>query len=241
MKQSEFSLRDVLAELLHRAVWIVLVTAVAAAAVFVTCKLTTVPTYSASVSLFVASRDRTDADGVTYNELSAASRLVDTYVVILRSDTVLDKVAENLNVDLSASQLRNMITASDIDGTEAFRVVVSSPDPTLSVNVANEIASIAPEEIRRVVKAGETVCIDTAKSASRDADNIAANTAIGALVGLLLACAAVIIHFIFDTKIWDETDLERHFDIPVLGVIPTIQTAGSGAASGSTKERTVRP
>lgn len=241
MKQSELNLRDVFAELAHRAVWILLAAVVAASAVFVYSKATTEPTYSAGVSMFVTSKERTGTDGVTYSELYASNMLVDTYIVILRSDTLLSKVAENLDVDLSAGQIRSMMTAEGIDNTETLRVTISSPDPALSVSIANEIARIAPEEIRRVVKAGETVCIDTAKAASRDADGVSTATVIGALVGLLVACAAVVIHFIFDTKIWDETDLERHYDIPVLGVIPPIQTVNTAVGSAKDKGKAVQP
>jgi capsular polysaccharide biosynthesis protein len=209
LKQSEINVRDIFAELLHRSLWIILATIVAAAAVFIYSEATTVQTYSATVSLFVTNTDRSTTNEVTYVELRTSSLLVDTYIVILKSNTVLNKVADNLGVDLSAGAIRGMMTAEAIDDTEAFNVTISCADKELAVNLANEIAKIAPDEIRRVVQAGETVCIDQAETATMDSNGAAAHTVLGGIIGFVVSCIIVILAFTLDTKIWDEADLEK--------------------------------
>ncbi len=61
-------------------------------------------------------------DSITSAELSASQELVNTYLVVLKSDAVLDEVIETLDLDLTAADIRDMLSASSIDGTEAFYV-----------------------------------------------------------------------------------------------------------------------
>jgi capsular polysaccharide biosynthesis protein len=52
----------------------------------------------------------------------------------------------------------------------------------------------------------------------------ARNAIIAALVGGILACAALVIIFIFDDKIKTPDDIDRYLGLGVLGVIPEIDT-----------------
>ena len=46
------------------------------------------------------------------------------------------------------------------------------------------------------------------------------NTVIGLLVGLVLAVIVNLLRELLDTRIKNEEDLSRRYDIPILGVIP---------------------
>ncbi|MEG0321420.1 MAG: hypothetical protein RR606_04445, partial [Oscillospiraceae bacterium] len=57
---------------------------------------------------------------ITSSELSTSQQLVQTYIVILTSNSVLDQVSEKLDRAYTAEELRNMLTASAINNTETF-------------------------------------------------------------------------------------------------------------------------
>ena len=65
------------------------------------------PQYEASATLIVNSReDQAAAQApITNDQLTSATKLVDTYAVILTSDTVLDKTISNLNLNMSYNDL----------------------------------------------------------------------------------------------------------------------------------------
>lgn len=182
------------------------------------------PTYSTSISLCVYnSPDKVSTDQpISQNEISAAQQLVGTYIFAIKSDTVLDKVAQDLNLG-SAGSIRGSITTKQEEGTFAFRVTVSGKDPQRCVDIANAIAKIAPDEMVKVVKAGGVSVIDTAKMpGAPSAPDKKKNTLIGLAVGFVLSFVGFFIYELFDTTITNAKDLEREFELPVLGTVPML-------------------
>ncbi len=181
------------------------------------------PVYSATATLYVSSNSGQAGPVLTESGLRLSQQLVDTYIVILKSDSVLNKVAEQTDLGYTANQLRSMISASSTNGTEAFSVTVTNEDPAAAQKIVNTTIDVAPDEIIRVVKAGSVEVIDRAKlPTAPSSPSIPRNTAIGILLGLVLSVAVIVITTLFDTTIHTENDLEA-FNIPILGVIPNLE------------------
>jgi Capsular polysaccharide biosynthesis protein len=185
------------------------------------------PKYSTTASLYVYN-ETSRTDGITSTDLATSQKLVQTYIVILSSNSVLDKVSEQLGGVYTADQIRKMLSASPIDDTEAFRITITCKNPKDAKEIANTIADVAPTEIIRVVKAGSVEVIDYATlPTEQSSPNVARNTVIGALIGLILAIAVAIITAMFDTVIRSEEDLTAAFSIPVIGIIPNMDDSDS--------------
>ena len=58
--------------------------------------------------------------------------------------------------------------------------------------------------------------------------DVARNTAVGALLGLVIAAMIVILLAMIDTTIRSEEDLIDAFEIPILGVIPKLPEKEEG-------------
>ncbi|NLH00909.1 MAG: hypothetical protein GX488_03220, partial [Clostridiales bacterium] len=75
-----------------RKAWIIALTAVIFGAVsFYATKFIVAPKYSASVRLYVNNKTE-DSGTLTPGDLSAAKSLVDTYITIIESDSVIDEI-----------------------------------------------------------------------------------------------------------------------------------------------------
>ncbi len=204
------------------------------------------PTYTASVKMYVYSNtDRvTTNSSITQNEIIASKELVNTYIYVLQSDTVLEKVSEDLGLT-DVDDVKKMVTASLVEDTQAFQVTVRSKDPNLSAKIANSIAKIAPIEIIRVVKAGGVEIIDYAKvPSSPSAPNTKKNIMVGALAGFFISFALFFIYEMFDSTITNAKDIEREFEIPVLGTIPrldAIEKTGEDVSDAKIQTRNPLP
>lgn len=190
------------------------------------------PKYSTSCTLYVYSNvDRVNTRStINSSELEVSQKLVDTYIVVLKSDTVLEKVVEELGLDISASALRSKISCTQEGTTEVFRVTVTDPDPEKAASIANKIAETVPDEIVRVVKAGGVEVLDYAKVPTKPSyPNVKRNIFIGLGVGFVAFFAFFYLYELFDTTISTERELEREFDLPVLGSIPHILPANEAA------------
>ena len=216
--------------ILWRKVWVlILLIAVFGAAAFSYSFWLITPLYSASTSMYVYNQQNRTNSIITSSDLTTSQKLVSTYIVVLKSNSVLEKVSRELDNKYSAEQIREMLTASSIDGTEAFEINVIHKDPEVARTIANTIANAAPAEITRVVKAGAVEVIDFATLPEEPTSpNIKLNTAIGALAGLAIAVILVLLLAMADTAVRSEEDLTEVFDIPVLGVIPKLADGDRG-------------
>lgn len=226
-KEIDIDLRKTFYMLRTKVVYILLVTFLAGVAAGCYTHFFIDPTYSASIKLFAYSNtDLVTTDSSISNQELAASRdLVNTDIYVLKSDTILDLVVEDLGLNTSAAEIRSMITAKQIEETIAFQVTVNSKDPNLSAKIANSIAKVAPAEITKIIKVGGVNVIDYAKvPTSASSPNTKKNIMIGLLAGFAVSFAIFFIYELFDSTITNARDLEREFEIPILGTIPRLDT-----------------
>ncbi len=230
----EIDLQELLLAYLRKWWLIVMCLAIGASIAFAgTLKFVT-PKYQARISLYVSnSRVIDNADYLTSSDLSAAQRLVNTYVSIAKSDRVLSKISTALNDEYSVSELNGMIKASQMNETEIFCVYVVHEDPVEAARIANAAAEVAPKEISSLIEGTSAHVIDTAKvPTSRYSPNYAKSAFVGGLIGFVLAVAFLTIQFLRDTRIKDENDLTSLFELPVLGRIPNFEIISSGGTYG---------
>ncbi len=209
----------------RRVVYIVLATVILAVLSGCITQFLIDPKYSASCTMYVYSNtDRVSTDSsIGSSELAASQQLVKTYIFVLESDQVLQKVIEELDLDMTTESLRNLISCAQVEETEIFSVTVTSKNAVLSANIANAIAQVVPEEIVRVVKAGGVEVIDYAKVPGEPSSpSLKKNITIGAMIGFVFSFAGFFIYEMFDTTITSEKDIERDFEIPLLGTIPRL-------------------
>lgn len=188
--------------------------------------------YVASISFYVNnSKTATGAEQtVNLNDINAAQKLVDTYIVILQSNRVLNQVIAQAGLDCSATQLRNMIKMTSVNNTEIMQVNVTTESAEQSTSIARTIASVAPEEILRVVKYGYVESIDEASLATtkKVSKHVPLASAIGLIVGAIAAVGILIIRDVMDNTVKDEDDLKRRYNVPVLGEIPNYNSQFKG-------------
>lgn len=159
----DFELRKLLKEYLHKW-WLVLISAVTvgAIAMFFTENCIT-PMYTASVTIYVNNvHDGQSGEYISNTDLSTSQKLVNTYITMIKSDTVLEKVAEASKLDITASQIRSAMSAEQVNSTEVFVVKITNSDPKVAARLANAVAKVAPGEIENFVVAsnGSTTCIN---------------------------------------------------------------------------------
>lgn len=192
------------------------------------------PMYEAYVTVYVNNvRSGQDVDTITSTNLSTSQKLVNTYVTIIKSDTVLEKVAAASGMDATAEQIRKMMSAKQVESTELFTVTITHADPVKAEQLANAVAKVAPGEIERIVEGSSTKIIDYAKLPQEPSSpSLAKNTFLGALAGFVITVIYVTIVFLLDVRIKDEEDLMALFGLPVLAQIPSFIPEGTKRRNG---------
>lgn len=203
--------------------WIILLSIVAVATVTFSVFFFFVdPVYTSESTLYVYNSESRPTNSLTSGDLTVARNMVSTYVVLLKSDSVLNEVARITNFGYTPAQIRKMIKASAENNTEVMKVTVENTNPVHAQVLTNTLIDVGAEKIVKVMKAGSVEIIDSAKLPIKPSGpNILLNTVIGAMLGAMLSVMAVLLLEMYDTKIKSEDDLKELFKVPILGVIPS--------------------
>ncbi len=225
---NEISLQEIFMILWNKVWVIILCTLIGGVAAFGISAFVLDPTYTSRVSMYVNSNTERENTIANLNDINASQKLVSTYIEILKSDNVLSKVITETGFTYTPEQIRKMLTASAVNGTEIFEVKITTEDANEAAVIANTIAAVAPEEIIRVVKAGSVELIDEAVPAtSPSSPNVLLNTIIGLMLGGVLSVLGVLVAEMLDNRIKTEDDLKKGYDFPILGTIPDLEDAAT--------------
>lgn len=225
MKKNEIDLLKLIKYILKRA-WLPVILAIIGALgmYFYTAKF--VPnTYTASVSMYVYNGN---PNAVNYqyanaSDLNAANMLIDTYSVVIKSNKVLEAVASILGGDMSPADISKSLNISSINDTNVMVIKSTTSNPELSMNICNAIADIAPEEIIRVVSAGNVEIIDYASMPLAPNDHQTKKKAMmGGLAGAVIGAFILVIIFLMDRKLTDSSELTDNYEYPILATIPKL-------------------
>lgn len=208
---------------------VILATVVAAIIGFAASKFLMTPQYSSSAMMIVNTRQDVTSN-VTSDQINSATKLVATYSIIIKSDTVLQQVIENLGLGMTYSELNSRVSVQAVDDTQVMKITVNSTSPEWAQKVCDEILAVSPDIIKEAVEAGSVKVISKASlNPNPVSPNVKKNTALGAMVGLVLALGVIVLQVILDNKINTEEDVTKYLDMTVLGVIPQYEEGGKKA------------
>lgn len=178
------------------------------------------PVYEAKTTLIVNTDQKND-DTITGDEFSVTQRLAVTYGEIIKSRTVLEPVIEKLGLDISYEDLSKMVTVSPVKDTQIINISVQDTNPLKAKDIANSIPEVFTKEVKRITKANSVEVIDKAvEPLSPIKPNKLMNVLIAFVLGIMIGLFVVFLIEYMDNKMKTPQDVEKHLDLPILGVIP---------------------
>lgn len=182
-------------------------------------------TYTATGTMYVnnANPNMTEYQYTNYNDLNTALKLIDTYLVVIRSDQVMNKIVDKLSVDypgITSAQVSPTLSMASVSETGVVSVISKTSNPKLAADIVNAVLDVAPEEIIRVVGAGIIEVMDYAKVPIFPDDRGALKEGMkGGIYGVVLSCIILAILFMFNQRVTDNRDLTDNYKIPVLASV----------------------
>lgn len=219
-------LTEILSAVRQHLLELIFVTLAAALVGFMASKFLMTPKYDSSALMIVNTRQDVNAN-VTSDQINSATKLVSTYSIIIKSDTVLQQVIDNLGLNLTYAQLNKRVTVAAVDDTQVMKITVQSDSPEWARQVCEQIITVAPDVIKEAVEAGSVKMISNPSLATEPVSpNIMKNTMLAAAVGFVLVIGIIVLQVLLDNKINTEEDVTKYLDMTVLGVIPQYDQGG---------------
>ncbi|MBB6454524.1 capsular polysaccharide biosynthesis protein [Salirhabdus euzebyi] len=184
------------------------------------------PIYQSS-SQFIVNQQSQDPN-VTYNvnDIRTNVELINTYNVIIKSSAILGQVIEELDLDMTVSQLDSQIQVSSAQNSQVVNVVVQDSNPQQATDIANTVVRVFQNEIPILMNLNKNVNnvhilteAETPTNPSPVKPNPKLNMAIAFVLGAMVGVGLAFLLEFLDNTIKSEQDVEKHLGLPVLGVV----------------------
>ena len=144
------------------------------------------PVYEATSKLYVLN---SSDSAINLSDLQIGSYLTADYQQVFETWEVHEMVMQNLGMDNSYLEMRDMISISNPSNTRILHITARSVDPHLAAAVANEYASVAKKYISETMLTDEPSVLSQALvPTSPVSPNKMMNIILGFAIGALFMC-----------------------------------------------------
>lgn len=222
--EETISLKDIAHTLRKRILLIAVIAAIAVAVSGVISYFILTPVYQASTQILVNQKTN-DQPVLDANQIRTNVEMINTYSVIIKSPSILDKVVEEYDLQQTADALTNKITVNSEQNAQVFNLTVQDEDPAQAVKLANAISDTFSKEVPNIMNVDNVKVLSPAvlkENPSPIKPKPLLNIAIALVVGLMAGVGIAFLLEYLDNTIKTEEDIQNVLQLPVLGVIPKI-------------------
>ena len=176
------------------------------------------PSYQADASIYITNNDSM----ITFSDLQLSAALTDDYANIIKSRTVLNRVIDELDLNLNYEELGELVDVENPDSTHIVDIKVTCDDPEMSRNITNALLNISVSQIYQIIGSSEPTVIDysVAEAVQDVTPGLLKYLAIGGLLGAFIMCAIYVLRMLMDSTMKSEEDVEKYLHLPVLAAVP---------------------
>lgn len=224
-------LREVLVAL-RATWWIPLVGLLLGAGVTVGLSLLKTPQYTSTTQFFVSAGDSSSTTDV-YQGSQFSQQRVSSYARVLEGRLLAGRVIEELGLGMTADELQDRIAASAVPDTVLIDVAVTDSSPVRAQAIAEVLGEKFVERVDELEAregAPSLVTVDVNEvpevPTSPSSPQIARDTALGALLGLLVGALLAVLRARFDRSVKTPEMATELANAPIIGVVlrdPTLE------------------
>lgn len=230
----EIDLRQILSVLVKKAFIIIFTGVMCAIIGFVISKFAIKPLYESATKLYVINRQ--DDSTTTLSDIQSSTQLTKDYKILVTSLPVMEAVIKELNLDMEPENLASSISVNTPTDTRVLEIIVTNHDAVMAKQIVDAVARVSSDKICEIMQIEKVNIIEAGNIAKRPVSpNALKNALIGGVIGLILACAIVIIKSLMDDRIRTVEDVERYLELSTLALIPISDVLDDGSKGGKNK------
>ena len=176
------------------------------------------PKYSSTAKLYIL----TSSTSLTsLADIQIGTSLTKDYVQLVQSRPVVEEVIDKLNINRTYDELLDQVTVTNPSDTRLLVITAVDRDPLLAKDIVDQFAEVSKAGISRIMKTEEPSIVELGYADNEPiSPSLFKNTAIGGLLGFLLAAAAIVVAYLLNDTVKTTEDVEKYLGLNVLAAIP---------------------
>lgn len=161
--------------------------------------------------------------GLDYSDLQLSKEMIKIYSELIRSEIVSTEVLNKLNLDISDSEYRRMITVGASNDTKVIEITIAAKDESIAKDMVNMIIEVFISKVENIVEVENVMILNNANIISTPImPSNTKNITIGALLGMMLSSGLIFMVVLLDNKIKTQSMLKEIFDYPIIGEVSSL-------------------
>lgn len=220
----EIDLSELIKLMLQKLWIIILCFIIGGALAFGATKILITPQYSSSSMIYILTQTEEQS---LLSDVQVGEKLTVDFITLAKSRPVIEAVNEELGLGYSYEKLEKMVNVENPEDTRILKFTATHEDPEVARDIANAMAEAAIERVASVMNTDEPNIVEEAVAAKKPSSpSVMKNTAIGAMLGAILAMALILIRFLMNDTIQTEEDVRKYLDLHTLAAIPLEKRRG---------------
>ena len=218
-EEIEIDLLDLFYYYRSKIVWIIAAFIIGALIAGLATQFLITPKYTATSTMYMVSSS--SGSVVDLTDLNIGESISNDYIELIKTRPIINSVVESEDLDYTYEEMLAMLNLSVVADTRIIKIAVTSPDPEEAMVIANDLAMKAEETLPKLMDAPKpNIAEEAIMPTHKSSPSLTKNVMIGALLMLLLTLAILTVMYLMDDTLKSAEDVEKHFGVMPLTVIP---------------------
>lgn len=177
------------------------------------------PKYTATTKLYIVSASGKNI--VNLEDLNLGTKLSADYKELLKTRPICMEVINELGLDYTYGELRNMVSIEEVDNTRILVITVTSTEPKEAKDIANSLADKAITYLPKLMEiTAPNVAEEAIEPLVQSSPSLAKNAVLGGLLALIAVVGILTVLFVMDDTVKSSEDVEKLIGVMPLTIIP---------------------
>lgn len=213
--------------------WLLVISALVAGSIgFGIAVVTTTPTYTSDMSFTTYNQEATNV--VSSGDISSSVMMANTFKYILKGRTMLERVADSCDFDISAGEISGSMSVSIQSNTNIIIIKIKTTSPERSFGIANGFAKCY-QDVVQYAYPNATLQMYESPNMPKSADPITSPmrySVIGAIIGFALALIVVVITNAVRDTVQTVEDIQDKLESNLIGSVASVRIKGKKNTKG---------
>lgn len=224
MKEENINISEILDALKKRYKMIIAITLAFTIISALVSFLVIKPKYEITTKLFIGKQE-SKTEKYDSNDVMMYQKLLTTYAEIIKTDDLMDKALKKGKIDKETKDVEESLKVTPRADTQILEISYTGTNKEEAVDIVKNVTDEFIRESKKLIPNGNIQVIEKAKAPDDPVSpNKKLNILIAFVLGLMVSIGLSLLLEFMDNTYKSKDELEKALDIPVIGVIPELDS-----------------